>query len=182
MNPDGNGEDEEDGPSFADLVGETKPLTGGRVHAPTHRPKPTRTAAGLGSSSHDRIASSTFRWPSPHEPRLAAASGVSDAQLRSLERGEPEPEERIDLHGLRSDSAPERLARRLEATRARGLRSVLVIHGQGRRSATGEAVLRDGLPDWLTSPRCARHVLAFAPAPARLGGAGATLVLLRRRG
>jgi DNA-nicking Smr family endonuclease len=55
-----------------------------------------------------------------------------------------------------------------------------VIHGQGKRSETGEAVLREGLPDWLTGSRCSEYVLAFAPAVARLGGEGATLVLLRR--
>jgi DNA-nicking Smr family endonuclease len=105
---------------------------------------------------------------------------VSDRQLRTLSRGEIEPEEQLDLHGVRSASAPALLARRLATARAGGCRCLRVIHGHGERSGSGESVLRDHLPDWLTSGRCAEHVLAFAPAPPRLGGTGATLVLLRR--
>jgi len=105
---------------------------------------------------------------------------VSDATLAALARGEPEPEERIDLHGVRRRGGGRLLARRLESARHRGLACVLLIHGRGARSPGGEAVLRDALPDWLTRKPTAEHVLAFAPAPARLGGSGATLVLLRR--
>jgi DNA-nicking Smr family endonuclease len=43
-------------------------------------------------------------------------------------------------------------------------------------------VLREALPGWLTQGTATRHVLAFSPAPDRLGGNGATLVLLRRSG
>ena len=64
----------------------------------------------------------------------------------------------------------------------KGLACVLIIHGQGQHSATGEAVLREALPGWLTQGTATRHVLAFSPAPDRLGGNGATLVLLRRSG
>jgi DNA-nicking Smr family endonuclease len=72
------------------------------------------------------------------------------------------------------------IASRIESARARGLRCVVLIHGRGRRSETGESVLRESVPGWLSKAPCATHVLAFAPAPKRLGGEGATLVLLRR--
>jgi len=121
-----------------------------------------------------------FRWPDPDERRLAGASGVSDAQLFALRRGEPEPEERIDLHGVRREAAARLLRDRLESARSRALRCVIVIHGRGQHSGSGEAVLRDALPGWLSTGAAAKHVLAFAPAPDRLGGSGATLVLLRR--
>jgi DNA-nicking Smr family endonuclease len=41
-------------------------------------------------------------------------------------------------------------------------------------------VLRDALPEWLSSQPLSRLILAFARAPRGLGGPGATLVLLRR--
>jgi DNA-nicking Smr family endonuclease len=160
---------------FADLVGEAKPLRGGPARVDPKRPPRRRPGAEATASSRRR-----FRFPDPDEPRLAAAPGTSDAQLRALRRGEPAPGERIDLHGVRSDAAPRLLLERLESARARGVASVIVIHGHGQRSATGEAVLRDGLPGWLSTGACARHVRGFAPAPPRLGGEGATLVLLRR--
>jgi len=105
---------------------------------------------------------------------------VNDLELLALARGDKPPRERIDLHGMRFEPAARTLARRLGAARARGLDCVLVIHGRGQRSASGEAVLRDSLPDWLTTGPSARSVRAFAPAPPKLGGLGATLVLLAR--
>jgi DNA-nicking Smr family endonuclease len=81
---------------------------------------------------------------------------------------------------LRQKEARRLLATRLESAQARGLRCVTVIHGRGRGSQMGDAVLRDSISDWLSKAPCAKTLLAFAPAPNRLGGEGATLVLLRR--
>ena len=162
--------------SFAALIGETKPID--RGPARVEPPRRTRRPGDVGATG--RRSAEAFRWPDPEVRHRAAAAGVSDAQLIALGRGEPEPEERIDLHGARRKTAGRLLASRIESARQRGLRCLIVIHGRGRGSATGEAVLRDALPDWLTTRPCAPHVLAFAPAPDRLGGEGATLVLLRR--
>lgn len=175
MNTSSDGKKGDGGESFSDLIGETKPISRGPARieraareSRTARPRdiPAQTPA--------------FRWPDPDEPRLAAAFGVSDAQLFALGRGEPEPEEKIDLHRLRRDSAERLLADRIESAGARGLRCVIVIHGRGQRSAGGEAVLRDALPGWLSKTPCAQHLLGFAPAPNHHGGEGAMLVLLRR--
>lgn len=175
MNVSGDGEKDDDPESFAELIGETTPISRGpaRVERTVRRSKTT-------DKGPIRRQSSGFRWPDPDEPRLAAAPGVSDAQLSSLQRGEPEPEEKIDLHRLRRDSAGRLLSDRIQSARARGLRCVVVIHGRGQRSAGGEAVLREALPGWLSTAPCAQHLLGFAPAPNRHGGEGAMLVLLRR--
>ena len=168
------GRDDEGG-GFADLFGdEAKPIEHGPARVET-RAKPSIRNKRSSSESRPR-----FRWPDPTGRSAAAAEGVSDAQLFALRRGEPEPEERIDLHGARKDAARTLLAKRIESARAQGLRCVIVIHGRGRNSPGGEAVLKDALPSWLTRGRTGRLVQAFAPAPDRLGGEGATLVLLRR--
>jgi DNA-nicking Smr family endonuclease len=174
MNTNDDGEKGDDSESFADLIGETKPIARGpaRVERPARNSKPSRPPAAAQTSA--------FRWPDPDEPRLAAAPGVNDAKLFALGRGDPEPEERIDLHGLRLDAAGRILMDRIESARARGLRCVVVVHGRGQRSETGEAVLRDALPGWLSKAASAKHLLGFAPAPKRHGGKGAMLVLLRR--
>jgi DNA-nicking Smr family endonuclease len=166
-----------DGAGFADLVGETRPLKDGAPRVPPVTPDPVRKQASLRGRD---AAQSRFRWPDPEQPLLAAGPGVSDQQLQELARGEPAPEEQIDLHGVRADAAQRLLAQRVESARARGLRCVVLIHGQGKHSQAGQAVLRERVPNWLSKPPLATSVLAFAPAPRRLGGAGATLVLLRR--
>ena len=92
-------EDEKGGGSgsFADLIGETKPINRGPVRV-------ERAASGSKAfrplnSPEANTPTSTFRWPDPLEPRLAAAPGVSDSQILALGRGEPEPEE-IALHRI----------------------------------------------------------------------------------
>ena len=178
MSVGGKGRDGEDqkGGSFADLVtDDTRPIDRGpEKFRATASGKTTKPRAASGSKE------AVFRWPDPTERLRAAAAGVSDAQLLALGRGDPAPEERIDLHGTRRDQAERLLAKRIESARAQGKRSLLVIHGRGQNSATGEAVLRDALPDWLARGTVSKSVLAFAPAPDRLGGRGATMVLLRR--
>jgi DNA-nicking Smr family endonuclease len=178
MNIGGGGEGGEEGDdpeSFAELIGDTKPIARGpaRVEITARESRASRTRQSPRPTSD-------FRWPDPDEPRLAAAPGVSNAQLSALGRGEHEPDEKIDLHGLRRDAASRCLIDRIKSARARGLRCVVVVHGRGQGSDTGEAVLRDALPGWLSKSACAKHLLGFAPAPSRHGGEGAILVLLRR--
>ena len=168
-----SGRDDEGG-GFADLFGdEAKPIDRGPARVET-RPKPE-----IRSKRRTGDGAPGFRWPDPADRSAAAAEGVNDQQLFALRRGEPEPEERIDLHGTRKEAAGALLAKRIESARAQGLRCVIVIHGRGQHSPLGEAALKDAVPGWLTKGQTGRGVLAFAPAPDRLGGDGATLVLLR---
>ena len=163
-----------DGDDVADLFGgDTRRLDRGPARV-EKRTKPT-----VKGKAKTGAAGPVFRWPDPDDRSCAAAEGVGDQQLFALRRGEPEPEERIDLHGARKDAAGPLLAKRIESARAQGLRCVIVIHGRGQNSPLGEAVLKDAVPGWLTKGATGRVVLAFAPAPDRLGGHGATLVLLR---
>jgi len=163
---DGNGE------RFADALGDdVVPLSDrDRRRAPTSPPPDRRAAAP----------------PDPPPVRFVAdgegrgrAEGVRTRTLARLRRGEPPPEREIDLHGLDARAAQQRVRGAIETARAEGVRCLLVIHGRGRRSP-GEAVLRRGLPAWLTRPPLDRAVLAYTRAPERLGGDGASLVLLRR--
>ncbi len=165
---------DEEGSGFADLFGdEAKPIDRGPARVETRAKPPVR------GNPEAADGGPRFRWPDPTDRSAAAAEGVSDQQLFALRRGEREPEERIDLHGTRKDAAGTLLAKRIESARAQGLRCVIVIHGRGQHSPLGEAVLKDAVPGWLTKGATGRAVLAFAPAPDRLGGDGATLVLLR---
>jgi len=170
---DGNADGTGERGSFADLVGDVKPLKAHPRQHPEAKPRPSSTRK---SSESPR---SGFRFPDPDEARLAAAHGVSDRVLRDLQRGDPPFDERLDLHGLDRGAARRHLEKNLRSAASRGLRCLLIVHGAGRSSPAG-AVLRDALPEWLAKPPCARWLLAFAPAQRRDGGDGATYVLLRR--
>jgi DNA-nicking Smr family endonuclease len=106
--------------------------------------------------------------------------GGDARSLTRLKTGEPPAGDRVDLHGLKRDEARRAVDALLERARSRQIRSVLIVHGRGRRSEGGP-VLKEALFGWLTQPPWAGRVLAFVSAPPALGGAGATLVLLRRR-
>jgi DNA-nicking Smr family endonuclease len=85
------------------------------------------------------------------------------------------PETRIDLHGCRQHEALEALEALLSDALQRGYRMVLIIHGQGYRSQS-DAVLKPLVQRWLAKQP---QVLAWCPALARDGAAGASYVYLR---
>ena len=70
----------------------------------------------------------------------------------------------------------------LRDAHGRGLRCVRIVHGHGRNSPGGQAVLKPSLPRWLARGEARQLVLAYTTAPQSDGGAGATYVLLRGGG
>jgi DNA-nicking Smr family endonuclease len=101
-------------------------------------------------------------------------------ELRRLRRGEYAVDGKLDLHGLSADEARQSLEAFVKKRALDGDRVVLVVHGKGSHSPRGVAVLRGEIAAWLSQGRSARHVAAFATAPADHGGTGAVLVLLAR--
>ncbi len=96
--------------------------------------------------------------------------------VRKLRRGVWALQGQLDLHGMRRDEAPERLAEYLRESARGGLRSVRVIHGKGNGSPGREPVLKAKVKTWLVQKS---EVLAFTHARAADGGHGALIVLLR---
>ena len=98
--------------------------------------------------------------------------------VRSLRRGLLPVDGRLDLHGLSSLQAQERLVEFLRTMRTQNERCVLVIHGKGERPGAG--VLRGEMAAWLSQGKAREHVAAFATARDDDGGEGAVYVALRR--
>jgi DNA-nicking Smr family endonuclease len=113
-------------------------------------------------------------------PGGVVSPGGDRAWLRDLRRDDVRPESRLDLHGVTGDEADNRVDRFLAAAIRAGVRRVLVIHGRGLRSGPDGPVLPARVKARLAAAAKAGTVLAYATAPARLGGEGATIVLLRR--
>ncbi len=106
--------------------------------------------------------------------------GLDPRVLRRLRKGEFTPQADLDLHGTDAATARGLVEALIVESHARGLRCLRVVHGRGRRSPNGEAVLKPSLPRWLERGPARRIVLAYASAPPSDGGAGATYVLLRK--
>lgn len=109
-----------------------------------------------------------------------AAPGLDPQILRKLRRGDYAYQAHLDLHGLTKVEAKEQLEVFLQASRLKGNRCVLVVHGRGLHSKDQLPVLKEGVQRWLTVGRIAKMVLAFSTARPHDGGAGAVYVLLRR--
>ncbi|PJX22328.1 hypothetical protein CAP48_15575 [Advenella sp. S44] len=82
----------------------------------------------------------------------------------------------LDLHGANSTQAAERFDRFIHSCLEHRVRCICIVHGKGYGSAQGTAVLRDQVLAWLKNMDA---VMAFAPAPDNMGGAGAQIVLLK---
>ncbi len=165
--------DDRGGGDFVDSVGDVKPLAGREKLRP--RPEPSERPPRLPLARLRR-----FVVERRGDDVFARAEDVSRKQLADLRAGRVPVEREVDLHGLDAASARRRLLDALGDARAAGIRCVLVIHGVGHHSASGP-VLKAALPEWLQDESIGDEVLAFATAPQREGGPGASLVLLRRR-
>jgi DNA-nicking Smr family endonuclease len=144
-------------------------------------------AGAHASTDGDGTMGPRFRGDDKGEGRPAktlaslAAGRIADLDKRTGERfkrGEMAIDAKIDLHGLTQAEAHDKLQSFLTKAADSGKRCVLIVTGKG---AGGWGVLRDSVPRWLNEPAMRRHLLAFAQAQARHGGAGALYALLKRK-
>jgi DNA-nicking Smr family endonuclease len=166
---------------FADAVGAVVPL---KKHAPAS-PRKTRPQALARQRERDEAAalaesiSDAFDVESLLETDDALSfrrRGIGLDVVRKLRRGVWALQDEIDLHGLRSDEARERVAAFLREAARAGLRCVRVVHGKGLGSPGREPVLKAKVKSWLVQRS---EVLAFTHARPADGGHGALIVLLK---
>lgn len=85
------------------------------------------------------------------------------------------PQKTVDLHGLTSKEALEKVQHFLKGCRKENLRKVLIIHGKGNHSENGP-VLKNKIHQFLEKSTFAGE---YGIADRTLGGRGATWVILR---
>jgi DNA-nicking Smr family endonuclease len=115
-------------------------------------------------------------------PDARAQAGRREAEPRAQEPrpADPDlpPQAELDLHGLSGLEAEQAIEAFVLEARDRGLSKVLLIHGKGNHSP-GQPVLERVVRNFLE--KCP-YTGAFGKAERRLGGRGATWVMLRRKG
>lgn len=167
----------QDADLFRDAVDSVRAIDDDR--APVYRRSRiahTRTHSGDDSRPHDE--GSQADAAGERDPaQLFVRPVLQHKHLRRLRRGQIPIEAEADLHGMRTREAEKVLASFLRECRDEGLRCVRVIHGKGRGSRGGQAVLKWEVDRWL---RRDEGVMAFSSAQPRDGGTGAVYVLLKR--
>ncbi len=104
-------------------------------------------------------------------------AGVQLQRLQKLHRGQLPIQAELDLHGCTQVQAEDQLHKFISDCLVRNLRRIRIIHGKGKGSTAGTAVLRMTTRSWLQG--CSA-VLAYATPTERQGGSGAVDVLLIR--
>ncbi len=162
------------------------------VH-PTTLPKPTPKklpksrieAFELGQNQPSKPSDNRLK-PSITETLRAAPVQMDTKAFGRMKRGKLKPEGKLDLHGMRIDTAHPALVRFVLTAQAQGKRLVLVITGKGKDRdepgpiPTPRGVLRNQVPHWLSIPPLAQAVMQVTPAHISHGGDGAYYVYLRR--
>lgn len=103
-----------------------------------------------------------------------------------MKRGKLVPEARIDLHGMTLAQAHPTLITFILSAHTRQLRLVLVITGKGKLGTDGgwmlrrRGVIKQQVPQWLSSAPIGPLVLQVSESHLRHGGTGAYYVYLRR--
>jgi len=109
---------------------------------------------------------------------LGAAPVKKKQSTRSVNR-RGQPRETVDLHGMRSEEASQRLRFIMNRCVESGVKELLIIHGVGYHSVlSGGPVLRNMVRSMLDNELCL-SVRDYRTAVAKDGGEGATLVYLR---
>jgi DNA-nicking Smr family endonuclease len=109
------------------------------------------------------------------EPPFAAGPRYASIRRKRLLRKSPDAA--LDLHGLSRDEAWEAMAAFFDEAKRRALEKILLVHGKGNHSRTGEEpVLKRTVREFIE--RCPFAGESGAAASAQ-GGAGSTWVLLK---
>ena len=163
----------DDAALFRAAVGEVRPLSKQNRITPQSAPRHAFIPDAATPAEIADTLSDFFNGPPPEE---FLGNGLSRMTLRKLRRNVWPIQDKLDLHGLHSDSARRLLQEFLLNAIEQKSRCVLVIHGKGLNSSSGEAVLKIRARHWLM-----QHpgVLAYCDATPKDGGSGAVLVLLR---
>jgi len=165
----------DDAALFRAAVGEVNPLPEqNRITPQRPRRKPVLHRTDPAPAIPDTLSD----FAAEEAPDEYLSNGLSRMTLRKLRRGSWPVQDSLDLHGCHSEAARKLLQEFLHEAMQRGLRCVLVIHGKGKNSQSGEAVLRRLTRHWLIQHQTA---LAYCDALPKDGGSGAVLVLLKTK-
>lgn len=107
-------------------------------------------------------------------------TGIQQGLFKKLKDGQLVWRAAVDLHGCTVEQAREALLTLIHDAQADGVNIIKIVHGKGysKTENTQAGLLKTCVNGWLQQHRM---VLAFHSAPAKDGGNGAVLVLLKKQ-
>lgn len=166
--------DPDDLDAFYEAVKGTKPITQGKVllTPPRQKTRPKQVES--------EPEPQYFHGGEPREIlqgedyMIFKRDGISDKILRKLRKGKYNVEAVLDLHKMTIKEASSAVNDFLHQCLLRRIKTAIIVHGKGMPGNI--PVLKNQLNLWLQQ---ADVVLAFASAPAKMGGSGAVIIMLK---
>ncbi len=103
--------------------------------------------------------------------------GVDYRTMLALKKGQLQPEDHLDLHGMTIEQARDEVSHFIHYASLHQLRCIRIVHGKGYKAKQAYPILKNKVNSWLQQHP---HVLAFHSALPRDGGNGAVYILLKQ--
>ena len=177
-------EDNDDLSSFFDEMKDVKRIKSDNV-AQLHDPESALEQKRKRASSQDSIRDKLLNplsmegvKPVPPDDFIAFQQpGIQDGVFKKLRLGKYPLENKISLKGISLKESCDRVYQTIKQSHERGVRALLIQHGQGLESKPFPALKKSYVNHWL---RELEEVIAFHTAQPMHGGFGATYVLLKK--
>lgn len=177
-------EDNDDLSSFFDEMKDVRRIKSDNV-AQLHDPESALEQKRKRASSQDSVRD---KWlnplsmegvrPVPPDDFIAFQQpGIQDGVFKKLRLGKYPLENKISLKGISLKESCDRVYQTIKQSHERGVRALLIQHGQGLDSKPFPALKKSYVNHWL---RELEEVIAFHTAQPMHGGFGATYVLLKK--
>jgi DNA-nicking Smr family endonuclease len=139
-------------------------------------------AEGVAEMNHEALSDTVALLnPVSSEAILSfRRTGIQQGLFKKLKDGQLVWRAAVDLHGCTVEQAREALLTLIHDAQADGVNIIKIVHGKGysKTENTQAGLLKTCVNGWLQQHRM---VLAFHSAPAKDGGNGAVLVLLKKQ-
>ena len=177
-------EDNDDLSSFFDEMKDVKRIKSDNV-AQLHDPESALEQKRKRASSQDSIRDKLLNpqsmegvKPVPPDDFIAFQQpGIQDGVFKKLRLGKYPLENKISLKGISLKESCDRVYQTIKQSHERGVRALLIQHGQGLDNKPFPALKKSYVNHWL---RELEEVIAFHTAQPMHGGFGATYVLLKK--
>ncbi|BCO18107.1 DNA endonuclease SmrA [Alteromonas sp. McT4-15] len=177
-------EDNDDLSSFFDEMKDVRRIKSDNV-AQLHDPESALEKKRKRASSQDSIRDKLLNplsmegvKPVPPDDFIAFQQpGIQDGVFKKLRLGKYPLENKISLKGISLKESCDRVYQTIKQSHERGVRALLIQHGQGLDSKPFPALKKSYVNHWL---RELEEVIAFHTAQPLHGGFGATYVLLKK--
>jgi len=147
------------------------------LNTPTESQLARRVSATESRDEHNFLSDEFVDLLRHDEPISYRKEGIQTGLLQKLEHGHYSVESQLNLLGTSLHQCRNDVFNFIRDAQHHQLRSLMIIHGRGQKDDSKANIIRSYVVKWLNQ---FDEVQAYCSAQARLGGLGATCVVLKK--